>query len=184
IQDKALIIARGLPVPSDNCSHNGLNPVVNSIDSASITPTGKTVVVAIAGHVTAWACEHPLGATVKTIVGSDTVTLSAPIEIQVVDQGQIGVQLAGTVTATPQHALTAEVTNLLAVDINALMTTALAKALDASGARASLPALPGLVLTAREAQFSKDGTVLLADADGTAHMGNVAFNALLDLMSK
>jgi hypothetical protein len=38
IQDKALDLARAIPMPRDNCAEDGLNPVVNSVDGASITP--------------------------------------------------------------------------------------------------------------------------------------------------
>ena len=61
IQDKALDIVRAIPVPRGNCDRNGVNPVVNSIDSASILPVGANVMVTLSGHVTAWVCEHPLG---------------------------------------------------------------------------------------------------------------------------
>jgi hypothetical protein len=40
-QDKALDIARAIPVPRGNCDRNGANPVVNSIDSASIAPASQ-----------------------------------------------------------------------------------------------------------------------------------------------
>jgi hypothetical protein len=70
--------------------------VVNSIDSASIAPAGTNAVVTIAGHVTAWVCGHPLGATVKTIAASDSVTLTATVQIIVIDQKQIGLRLKST----------------------------------------------------------------------------------------
>jgi hypothetical protein len=54
LQDDALQIARALPVPRGNCDPQGVNLVVNSIDEASISPSGDTAIVAISGHVTAW----------------------------------------------------------------------------------------------------------------------------------
>jgi len=91
VQEKALEIARVIPVPRGNCDRDGVNPVVNSIDSASIAPAGTNAVVTMSGHVTAWVCAHPLGATVKTIAASDSVTLTATLQISVIDQKQIGV---------------------------------------------------------------------------------------------
>ena len=57
--------------------------------------------VTLSGHVTAWVCEHPLGVTVKTIAASDSVTLAAPLEIIIIDQKQIGLQLAGPSPSRP-----------------------------------------------------------------------------------
>jgi len=184
IQSKALDVARAIPVPRGNCDRNGVNPVVNSIDGASIAPVGATAVVTISGHVTAWVCQHALGATVKTIGASDSVTLAAPVEIIVVDQKLIGLQLGGPVSVTTGHALTAEVANLLAGDISASVTSQLAKALDASEARASLPNLPGLVTNVQSAQFAAEGSELQVRAAGNARMGSDAFSRLLELMNK
>jgi len=184
LQDKALDIARAIPVPRENCDRNGVNPVVDSIDNASIAPAGSNAVVTISGHVTAWICEHPLGATVKTIAASDSVTVTATVEIAVIDQKQISLQLAGPVTVTTGHALTAEVANLLAGDISASLTSQLSNALDASAARASLPNLSGLVVNIQSAQFAEQNSELLVSAVGSARMSADAFNSLLDLMNK
>ena len=91
---------------------------------------------------------------------------------------------AGPVSVTSGHALTAEVANLLAGDINASITSQLANALNASEARAGLPDLPGLVANIQSAQFAGDGSELLVRAAGTARMSSEAFNSLLTLMSK
>jgi hypothetical protein len=184
IQDQALDIARAIAVPRGNCDRNGINPVVTSIDSASITPVGTNAVVTMSGHVAAWVCEHPFGATVKTIVASDGVTLTVPVQIIVIDQKQIGLRLAGPISVTTGHALTADVVNLLAGDINASITSQLANALDAREARADLPDLQGLVANIQSAQFVGEGSELLVRAAGTARMSGEAFNRLLELMSK
>jgi predicted DNA-binding ribbon-helix-helix protein len=184
VQSNALNIARAILVPRGNCDHDGINPVVNSIDNASIAPAGTTAVVAIAGHVTAWLCEHPFGTTVKTIAASDSVTMTAAVQIIVVDQKQIGLQLAGPVTVTTGNALTAEAANLLGGDINASIASLLEKALDATEARASLPDLPGLKVMIQHAEFAGKGSELLVRASGTARMTSEAFNSLLELMNK
>jgi predicted DNA-binding ribbon-helix-helix protein len=184
VQDKALEIARAIPVPRGNCDRNGVNPVVNSIDSASIAPAGTNVVVTIAGHVTAWVCAHPFGATVKTIAASDSVTLTATVQIIVIDQKQIGLQLASPVSVTTGDALTAEVANLLAGDIGASITSQLANALNASEARAGLPDLPGLVANIQSVQFAGEGPELMVRAAGSARMSSETFNSLLALMNK
>jgi hypothetical protein len=184
IQDKALNIARAIPMLGDNCVRTGVNPVVNSIDSASIAPAGNTAVITIAGHVTAWACAHPLGVTTKTTIASDSVTLSAPVQINVVDQKQVDLKLAGPVTVTTGHALAQEVANLLGGDVSASITAQLTRALDASQARVTLPALPGLDVTVQDAEFAANGNALLVNAAGTARMSSDAFNTLLHSLSK
>jgi hypothetical protein len=184
VQDKALEIARALPVPRGNCDHDGVNPVVNRIDSASIAPSGNTAVVTISGHVTAWLCAHPFGVTAKTVAGSDSVTLTASVEIVTIQPDRVGLKLAGPVSVTTGHALTAEVAQLLAGDIGASLTSRLATALDAADARASFPDLPGLAVNVQSARFSGEGAELQVDAAGTARMSGDTFNSLLELMSK
>jgi hypothetical protein len=184
IQDKALDIARALPVPRGNCDRIGINPVVNSIDSASITLRGNAAVVAITGRVTAWACAKVFGSEVKTETVSDSVALSAPVEIVVVDQKQLGLKLAGPVSVNTGNALTAEVADLLTGDVSASITSALARALDANEARAGVPNVPGLEATIANAEFAADGNVLLVRATGTARMSSEAFSNLLGLLSK
>jgi hypothetical protein len=183
VQQKALAIARAIPMPQGNCDRTGINPVVNSIDSASITPAGTTATITIAGHVTAWLCERPLGQTIKTIVASDSVTLTAPVQI-IVDQNQVGLKLAGPVTVAAGHALTEDVVNLFAGDVSASITSQLAKALDASEARASLPSAPGLVANVQNAQFAAAGSELRVIATGTARMSGDTLSSLLEQMSK
>jgi hypothetical protein len=184
IQDKALDIARALPVPKGNCDREGVNPVVNSIDSASITPRDNTAVAAIAGRVTAWACAKVFGSTIKTETVSDSVALTAPVGISVVDQKQLGLKLVGPVAVKTGNALTAEVANLLAGDLSASITSALTRALDTNEARASVPNVPGLEVNIQNGQFAADGNVLLVRASGTARMSSQAFNTLLELLNK
>jgi hypothetical protein len=184
LQDKAIDIARAIPMPRDNCARTGVNPVVDRIDSASITPSGNTAMITIMGQVTAWACAHPFGTTTKTIIAADSVSLSAPVRITVVDQKHVGLKFAGPVSVTTGHALTEEVANLLAGDVNASVSAQLSKALDASQALATLPTLPGLNVTVRDAEFAANGNDMLVKASGTARMGSETFNALLQLFSR
>lgn len=184
VEGKALEIARAIPVPRGNCDHNGVNPVVNSIDSASIAPSGTNAIVTISGHVTAWYCAHPLGTTVKTILASDSVTLTAAVQIIVINQKRVGLQLAGPVSVTTGHALTAEVANLLAGDMQSSITSQLANAINTSEARANIPDLPGLVVNIQSAQFASEGSDLVVRAAGTALMSSETFNSLLALMNK
>jgi hypothetical protein len=184
VQDNALTIARAIPMPRDNCARTGINPVVNSIDSASISPAGNSAVVTIDGQVTAWGCAHPFNTTVKTIVATDSVHLSTSVVAAVFNQTQVGLRLAGPVTVTTGHALTTEVANLLAGDIEASLTAQLTTALNASAARATLPDLPGLDANIQNVEFASDGPVLLVSANGTARMSGDAFNKILQLMNK
>src|SRR5262249_50042902 len=57
LQAKALPIVRALSLPRDNCAKPDLNPVVNSVDSASLQPgPDHSVLVAMSGDVTLWEC--------------------------------------------------------------------------------------------------------------------------------
>jgi hypothetical protein len=185
LQDKALEISRALPLPKDNCARNGISVVVNSIDQASITPSGVAAVVTLSGHVTAWACKRnvPLVGDAKTELASDSVTASVRVELVVVDQNQIGLKLAGPLSITPGHTLTAEAARIFAGDFNALLEAQLSSALDASSARASVPSLAGLEATIEHAEFMDDGAKLTIRANGTAKMNSIAFNRILQFMS-
>jgi hypothetical protein len=184
LQDAALQIARALPVPRGNCDREGVNPVVNSIDNASISPSGDTAVVAISGHVTAWACIKPAGIVMKTEGPHDSVSITAPVRIFVTDGKQLGLQLAGPVTVKTGNALTAEAIQLFTGDISASITKALTNALNADEARAKLPSLPGLEAAIKDAAFAADGNALLIRAHGSARMTSDTFNSLLDTLSK
>ncbi|MCA6108050.1 hypothetical protein [Bradyrhizobium cenepequi] len=184
LQDNALQIARALPVPRGNCDRQGINPVVNSIDEASIAPSGDTAVVAIKGHVTAWVCAKPAGITVKTEGPRDSVSISAKVRVAVIDGKQLGLQLAGPVTVKTGSTLTQEAIRLFTGDISASITNALTNALSTEEARAKLPSLPGLEGSITDASFASDGGTLLIRAHGNARMTSETFNSLLDMMNK
>jgi hypothetical protein len=172
-------------MPTYNCARDGINPVVNSVDSASITPgTNATAIVAISGHVTAWGCTHAFGSAIKTTIASDSVSISAPLAIEVIDQQQIGLKLAGPVSVMTGHAIAAEVAQLLSGDIDTSLAAVLADAPNASEARAKMPQLAGLKVTVEDAAFAASGNDLLVRVRGTAHMGSAAFNTLLGFLSK
>jgi hypothetical protein len=184
LQDKALDIARALPVPKGNCDRTGVNPVVNSIDNASIDAAGDTAVVTIGGHVTAWICVKPAGITMKTEGPRDSVTITAPVRILIVGGKQIGLQLAAPVTVKAGSALTDEAVHLFAGDISASITNSLTSALNSDQARAKLPTLAGLDGTITDAAFAADGSTLLIRAHGNARMTGETFNSLLESVSK
>ncbi len=184
VQDNALQIARALPVPRGNCDRLGINPVVNSIDEASIAADGDTAVVAIKGHMTAWLCAKPVGMTVKTEGPRDSVSITATVRVAVIDGKQLGLELVGPVTVKAGSALTQEAIRLFAGDINASVANALGNALSAEEARAKLPSLPGLDGSITGASFASDGGALLIRAHGNACMTSETFNSLLDMMNK
>jgi hypothetical protein len=183
LQKNALNIARAIPVPKGNCDRNGVNPVVNSIDAASITPSADTAVISLKGRVTAWGCAHPAGITVKTILASDDIELMARVQIIVIDQKRIGLKLVAPVSVTAAGALTTEAVNLLAGDVSSSITASLQKALDASEAKTSLPNLPGFDPTIEHAAFAEDGPTLLVKADGSAKLTASTFSSLLAAMN-
>lgn len=184
LQDSALRIARAMRVPRGNCDRQGVNPVVNSIDEASISPSGDTAIVAISGRVTAWGCIKPAGIVMKSEGPSDSVSITATVRVSVVDGKQLGLQLAGPVTVKTGNALTEEAVRLFTGDISTSITNALTNALNADQARATLPSLPGLEGTINDAAFAANGDTLLIRAHGSARMTSDTFNSLLDTMSK
>ena len=184
LQDKALTVARALPVPKGNCDRTGVNPVVNSIDMASIAPAEANANVTIGGHVTAWICSKIVGQTIKTTGPSDSVQLGAQIAIDVVDKNKVGLRLAGPATIKTGNALTKEAIDLLGINISDSITDALTNALDTSQAQAVFPSIQGVVVVISDATFAANGSTLLVRAHGTADMNSDSFSALLDALSK
>jgi hypothetical protein len=126
----------------------------------------------------------PAGIVMKTEGPSDSVSISAPVRVSVVDGKQLGLQLAGPVTVKTGNALTEDPVRLFTGDISASITSALTNALNADQARAKLPSLPGLEATIKDAAFASNGDTLLIRAHGNARMTSDTFNSLLDTMSK
>ncbi|MDQ0471220.1 hypothetical protein [Labrys wisconsinensis] len=184
IQDNVLEIARHLPLPSDACARKGANLVVNSIDAASITPAGSSVVLSMSGRVTAWACAKVLGAKMKTKITSDTVRITAPVELHQDGPQHVALRLSGQATLETGNPLTAEAASAVVGDLNARLTAALAKALDTASERAALPDLPGLSVTVEKASFEQDQSKVLLRIGGKADMTSAAFNELLDLATR
>jgi hypothetical protein len=179
IQEKALAIVRRLPLPHDKCTKRAFSIVVDKIDEAKITPSGKAVTVELAGRVTAWACGKILGISAKTRVASDRVRVSVPVEIVVVDPHEVGLRLAGKATVATGSELTAELTSTFADDLDTALSLALDKILDARSARAKIPPLPGLDVTIDSAEFIQDGAKLGIRAKGHGTMSAAALATLL-----
>jgi hypothetical protein len=184
VQDKALQIAQKLPLPKDNCAHKGVNAVVDSIDGAAITPEGTTAVVELTGHVTAWGCVDLFGNDAKTKVASDSVTVTVPVELVVVDRKEVRLKLSRPAELKTGHKLSGDAARVLLGDVNAKLSSMLAGMFDAREARASLPDLPGSEVFIEDAQFAAEDQVLIVRASGNGRLSNDAFNRLLEFLAK
>jgi hypothetical protein len=182
IQDHALAIARGLRLPRDPCAHKNINVVVNSVDAAKITPAGASAVVDLSGHVTVWLCKKILGEMLKTEIASDSVSLSAPVELYVASPQSVALRLTGPATLKTGDPLTTEAASAFLGDVNGLLTAQLSKLLDTARARAAIPPLPGLDVTIESAAFAQDGAKLLVRASGHATMTSAAFGSLMGFL--
>jgi len=184
IQDRALDIARGLRLPHDSCAHKGLNVVVDSIDEAAITPAGASVVVDLTGHATVWLCKKILGAALKTRIASDSVSISAPVELFLPDPQTVALRLSGPASIKTSDPLTEEAASVFVGDLNAALTAQLSKFLDASRARAIVPAMPGIEVTLDDAAFVKRGPTLSVRARGRARLTAEAFASLMGFLAR
>jgi hypothetical protein len=184
IQDHALAIARGLKLPHDPCAHKNVNIVVNSIDAATITPRNASAVVDLSGHVTVWLCKKILGTLLKTQLASDSVSISAPVELYVPGPQAIALRLAGPATLKTSDPAIAEAANAFVGDLNGALTVQLSKLLDTARARAALPPLPGLDVTIEKAAFAQDGSKLIVRASGHATMTSAAFASFLGFIGR
>jgi hypothetical protein len=184
MQDRALEIARKLPVPTGNCDRKGVNVVINSIDDAEITPDGQAAVIELAGHVTVWGCADLFGNDVKTIVVSDNVRVVAAVELVVVGGKEIHLKLSRPAEFMTGNALTADAARMFLGDLNAKLSSALSGIFDAHEARATLPELPGADLTIAQAAFAAKGSVLTLQASGSGRLKSEAFNRALEFLTK
>jgi hypothetical protein len=179
IQDRALAIARGLKLPRDPCAHKNVNLVVNSIDAASITPHGASATVDLSGHVTVWLCKKILGAVLKTELASDSVSISAPVELYVATPQSIALRLTGPVNLKTSDPAITDAASSFVGDVNAALSMQLAKLLDAARARAAVPPMAGLEVTIESAAFAQDGPKLIVRASGRATMTSAGFATFL-----
>jgi hypothetical protein len=184
VQENALRIARGLPLPHDNCARNGPNVVIDSIDDASITPHGNAIVMSLSGHVTVWACAKVLKQKVKTPAASDQVTVSIPVELEVANNKQIRLKLSGTPTLATRSGVAGNGAQVFLGDVNARLAAELGKVLDIASARAMIPPLPGLDASIEEAHFVQKDSNITVQAKGTARMTNASLTSMLQLMNK
>jgi hypothetical protein len=179
IQDHALAIARGLRLPHDPCAHKDFNIIVKSIDAATITPRGRSAVVALSGHVGVWLCKKVLGEVLKTELASDSVSISIPVELYLPNPQTIALRLTESATLGTADPATAGAAKPFADDLNGLLTTQLSKLFDAGRARASVPPMPGVEVTIEDATFAQDGSKLTVRAHGRARMNSAAFASFL-----
>jgi hypothetical protein len=184
IQDHALAIARGLKLPRDPCAHKNINIVVNSIDAATITPRDKSAVVGLSGHVTVWLCKKVLGTLLKTQIASDSVSISAPVELYVANPQAVALRLTGPATLKTGDPATTEAAEAFVGDINGALTAQLSKLLDTARARAAVPPLPGLDVTIESAAFAQNGPKLMVRASGHATMTSAAFASFMGFIGR
>ena len=163
---------------------NGVNVVVASIDSATITPVKTSVLVNLSGHVAVFACTKVLGSRLKTKIAEDSVSISAPVELYLPTPSSVALRLAGPATLTTGQPATMEAASAFLGDVNAALSAQLDKLLDAERARAALPTLPGLDVEIESANFAQDGAKLMVRASGRAKMSSEGFAALLAFMSR
>ena len=179
IQDHALAVARALRLPREHCARKGLNVVVNSIDRAAITPHDRSVVVELSGHAAVWGCKKILGSMLETQIASDTVTISAPVELFLPNPQTVALRLSGPATIKTGDPLTAQAAEVFVGDVNTALTRQLSKLLDTSRARAAVPPMPGLDVTIEDAAFVQQGPKLMVRARGRATMTSEALASFL-----
>jgi phage tail sheath gpL-like len=158
--------------------------VVNSIDDAKITPDANAAVIELAGHVTVWGCTDLVVKDIKTKLVSDSVRVTAAVELVVIDGKEVHLKLSRPAEFTTGNALTAEAASMFLGDLNAKLSSALSGMLDAREARAALPELPGADLTLADAAFGPDGSVLTLQAKGNGKLNSEAFNRALEFLTK
>lgn len=184
LQDKALEIAKRLPLPDDACRHKGANLVVNSVDDAHIRADGDTAVLDISGHVTAWACAKVLGQKVKTKIATDTISIIIPVELYTPTPHQVALRVKGQADIRTGHPETIQAASAILGDVNARLTEAIAKALESDKAQAVVPDIPGLDVKIDRADFAENQGSLLVKTHVQGHATSDAVNGLLEYLKR
>lgn len=173
LQAKALPIAQAIPLPKEPCANpNGINIVVDAIHSATIEAEGNAARLEVVGTVTGYGCLVGVGAP----IASTQLAMSAPIAFDVVSPTDVGLKLAGPVELVAAG-LPADLTALLADQVNGAVSTALAEA------RITGPMVienvPDLQIELSNAEFFDEGGTLMVRLDGTSRMSEATFQSLL-----
>ncbi|CAM5772706.1 hypothetical protein LMIY3S_03933 [Labrys miyagiensis] len=182
LQQKALDIARRLPLPDDACRRKGANMVVDSVDGAHIRADGDTAVLDISGQMTAWACAKVLGQKVKTKLATDTVSITVPVELYTPTPHEVALRVKGEAEIRTGHPETAQAASAILGDVNARLTSAIAKALESDKAHAVVPEIPGLDVNIDKANFAEDQGTLLVKTHVQGHATSDAVNGLLEYL--
>jgi hypothetical protein len=182
LQDKALEIARHIPLPDDPCRHKGPNLVVDSVDSAHIGADGDAAVLDISGHMTAWVCAKVLGQKIKTKLATDTVAITVPVELFAPTPRQVALRIKGSATIRTGNPDTLQAAAAILGDVNARLTDAIAKELASDKAQAVVPDIPGLEVHIDKAVFAQDQGKLLVKTHVEGHATSEAVNGLLDYL--
>jgi hypothetical protein len=182
LQDKALEIARKLPLPNDPCRRKGPNMVVDSVDSAHIRANGDAAVLDISGHMTAWVCAKVLGEEIKTKLAADTVAITIPVELYAPTPRQVALRVKGSAEIRTGNPDTLEAASAILGDVNARLTKAISKELASDKAQAVVPDIPGLEVRIDKAAFAEDQGKLLVKTHVEGHATSDAVNGLLDYL--
>ena len=173
LQAKALPIAQAIPVPKEQCANqNGINIVVDSIQSATIKAEGNAAKLETVGTVTGWGCLMGVGAPVATT----QLALGAPVAFDVQPAGNVGLKLAGPVQLVAAG-LPADLTALLSDQINGAVNTALAQSRVAGPM--TIDDIPDLQIELSNAEFFDEGGTLMVRMEGTSRMSEETYQSLL-----
>ena len=173
LQAKALPVAQAIPLPKEQCANpNGINIVVDSIQSATIKAEGNAAKLELVGTVTGWGCLVGVGAPVATT----QFAIGAPIAFYVKAAGDVGLKLAGPVELVAAG-LPADLTALASDQINGAVNSALAQA-RVTGPM-TIDDIPDLQIELSNAEFFDEGGTLKVRMEGTSRMSEETYQSLL-----
>jgi hypothetical protein len=174
LQAKAAPIARAIPFPRTPCANqNGINVVVDSIQSAAIEAAGETARLSLVGTVTGYGCLMGVGAPVATT----QVAITAPLRIDVASPTDVGLARAGPVELIAAG-LPADLTALLNQQVTAAVDLALAEA--RTKGDMSIEGLPDVNMEITNAAFFAEGETLMVRFEGNSTMSAETFASLLE----
>ncbi len=174
LQKQALPLAQTIALPKDNKCNAAS---VNSIDAASITPSGDAAHIKLDGNITGYFCKKVLGVEVDGQKSSN-MTAEADIVAQAAED-HVGLALRGNVDAHASNDLVKALMSVFGSAVTNSLSASVAHALDGTQISTSIPTLPDLVIHLSDVSFFGDGPTLKLRAKIAASIGPQGLTQLL-----
>jgi hypothetical protein len=170
-QSKIAPIIDTIPLPNDNCGHDGIDNLVARIWGKEISNNGEVATLRLNGQVVAWTCISIFGAKIKTKTVSQSFEARIPFWLKAAGQQAVAAELGQPVIDLEGGLsdVSEEILKLVGVDINRHAKDILDRAIKPDLLTVSIPAqLRSFSPVLTQAQFFSNAGTLAASFEMTA----------------